>query len=549
MTRPQARPAGFPGSRYRVLTVVTACLTLCGCENEGRDGQASTPADSEASGASSTSTRPTTLDVPSAEPSTSNSVPSAAPTESLPMPLDAPAELPDAEPMTQASGPAGVGTTGSGGQDNASDPTVGMAGNVNLGGGGSGGGTGGTSHGGTGGAAESAQAGTGGVRATAGADGGAATSGDHTEDVEFCLAQLDAAAEHYEGFLATYTNPSQIPRSVNGGDARLVGPSDWTSGFPAGSLWFLYEHTGSDEYRAAAEAWTDALYGERNRTADHDVGFIIGSSYGNGLRLTGNTDYEAVLVTAAGSLVTRYNANVGAIRSWDFGSWQYPVIIDNMMNLELLWRATEVSGQNSFVDVAVSHANKTLANHFRPDASSYHVLDYDSSNGDVLAKQTNQGLNDESAWARGQAWGLYGYTMAFRESQNVAYLDQAERIADFYTQSDRMPADKIPYFDFDAPILDDVPDHRDVSAGAIATSALLELVRYTAPEVSERYLAFALSSLRSMSTDYRAPLGTNGHFLLMHAVGNYPINDEVDVAINYADYYYLEALLRCTRLE
>ncbi len=402
--------------------------------------------------------------------------------------------------------------------------------------------------GGTGGVADGG-GGAGGEDPVGGAGGGMGEN-PYADDVAFCAEQLDYAAEHYQGFLQRYTNPSQIPRSVAGGSPRIVGAGDWTSGFPAGSLWYLYEHTDDDAFRQAAEAWTQALYGERNRTGDHDIGFIIGSSYGNGLRLTGNTDYEAVLETAAGSLTTRFNSNVGAIRSWDFGTWQYPVIIDNMMNLELLWRATELSGNASFADVAVSHANKTMANHFRPDGSSYHVLDYNSSNGSVISKQTNQGLNDESAWARGQAWGLYGYTMSYRETQDEAYLNHAIKIADFYTQSDRMPDDKVPYFDFDAPILDNVPDHRDSSAGAIATSALLELAGYVPEEASQRYMAFAMAALRSLSSsDYRADHGSNGDFLLMHAVGNYPINDEIDVAINYAEYYYLEALVRCSQLE
>ena len=381
-----------------------------------------------------------------------------------------------------------------------------------------------------------------------GSTGGGGGSG-HAADAAFCLEQLDYAAEQYRRFITTYDDPNTIPRSVSNNTPRIVGTGDWTSGFPAGSLWYLFEHTGDASFRSAAQARTDALYGQRLRTSDHDVGFIIGCSYGNGYRLTGNEAYIAVLTTAAESLVSRYNAAVGAIRSWDFGSWTYPVIIDNMMNLELLFRAAELGGSSSFADVANAHAQTTLANHFRADHSSYHVLDYNPSTGAVISKQTNQGLNDESAWARGQAWGLYGYTMSYRETSNSVYLDQALAIADFYTQSDRMAEDGIPYFDFDAPVLDNVPDYRDASAGAIAASALLELSGFAPEDKKTEYLAFALRALRSLSsTQYRANLGENGNFLLMHSVGNYPISDEIDVAINYADYYYLEALLRCSRL-
>jgi hypothetical protein len=267
--------------------------------------------------------------------------------------------------------------------------------------------------------------------------------------------------------------------------------------------------------------------------------------------LVQTASYLPVIQEAARTLSTRFNATVGATRSWDFGSWRFPVIIDNMMNLELLYRATAMGGEARFTNIANTHALTTRTNHFRADASSYHVVDYDPTTGVVVRRQTNQGLADESAWARGQAWGLYGYTMAYRESRDARFLDQATRIADFYTGHPMMPADGIPYFDFDAPRRSDVPDHRDASAGAIAASALFELSRYaTATGASERYLAFAIKAVRALaSPSYRAPLGQNAHFLLMHSVGNYPIDDEVDVAINYADYYFLEALLRCAALQ
>jgi uncharacterized protein YyaL (SSP411 family) len=220
-----------------------------------------------------------------------------------------------------------------------------------------------------------------------------------------------------------------------------------------------------------------------------------------------------------------------------------------MMNLELLFNATALGGDQRYRDIAISHATTTLTNHFRADGSSYHLVDYNPTTGAVVRKQTNQGLNDESAWARGQAWGLYGFTMVYRNTRDQRFLTHAQKIADFYTQSPDMPADAVPYFDFYAVHDNAVPDHRDASAGAIAASGLLELAGFVSGEARERYLTFAMRAVRSLaSTAYRALNGQNSRFLLMHSVGNYPQNDEIDVAINYADYYYLEALLRCSRL-
>jgi hypothetical protein len=418
--------------------------------------------------------------------------------------------------------------------------------------------TGGSSNGGisTAGAGGKGSGGVGGAGGQIGSGGGAGAAGgggagaSHAADAEFCKAQLTSAASQFAAFRGAYTNPMQIPRSAKNGTPRLVAPSDWTSGFVAGSFWYLYEYTKDASFRSAAESFTQALAGQRTRTDTHDVGFVINCSYGNGYRLTQNSAYVSVLTQAAQSLASRFNATVGATRSWDFGSWTYPVIIDNMMNLELLYRGAALGGSASLKTIAVSHAATTLSNHFRADNSSYHLVDYNPSNGKVIKKQTNQGLHDESAWARGQAWGLYGFTMSYRESKDARFLDQATRIAEFYTKSERMPADSVPYFDFDAPIEADVPDLRDASAGAIAASGLLELAGFVPDAAAERYRKFAINALRSLSSSsYRAAPGTNGNFLLMHSVGNYPISDEVDVAINYADYYYLEALTRCAALE
>jgi unsaturated chondroitin disaccharide hydrolase len=285
-------------------------------------------------------------------------------------------------------------------------------------------------------------------------------------------------------------------------------------------------------------------------TGSHDTGFVINSSFGNGFRLTENETYETVLITAAGSLNSRFSATVGATRSWSWGGWSYPVIVDNMMNLELLFRGSAVGGDAVYAEHALAHSLTTDANHFRSDSSSYHLVDYDASTGDVVSKETYQGLADESAWARGQAWGLYGFTMAHRESSNATLLTRALSIAEFLVNSSEIPEDGVPYFDFSAPTTDGVVPYRDASAAAIIASALLELQGYAEGDAPQRYVDFALKVLTTLGTaDYTAPAGENGHFILMHTVGNFPQGGEIDVAMNYADYYYLEALLRCAALE
>ncbi len=338
----------------------------------------------------------------------------------------------------------------------------------------------------------------------------------------------------------------RIPRSVagDGGVAGVASP-DWTSGFFAGTLWQLAAaDEGTATSRAlerAARTWTAFSTKEQYNAGDHDLGFRVYCSFGEGYDLFGVDAYRPVIVQAARSLATRFDERVGAIRSWDWNrdQWQYPVIVDNMMNLELLFEAARLSGDTSLYRVADRHARTTLANHFRADHSSYHVVDYDTLTGAVRLKQTHQGMADESAWARGQAWGLYGFTAAYRYTRDPAYLAQAERIAEFFFTHPNLPADGIPYFDFDAPAGKTTP--RDASAAVIAASALLELLEYV-PAKRERYLGWADRVLATLETEaYQA---RTPPFLLGHSTGNQPAGSEIDVPINYADYYYVEALGR-----
>jgi uncharacterized protein YyaL (SSP411 family) len=356
--------------------------------------------------------------------------------------------------------------------------------------------------------------------------------------------QFSFAPRQYAGLLKRMDgDATREPRTFEHGKFVAVPPRDWTSGFFPGSLWLIYENNGGAIWRDAAENFTKRLEAIQHFTAHHDVGFMLGCSYGEGLRITGKPAYRAVLVEGARSLSTRFNPKVGLIRSWDAKEWAYPVIVDNMMNLELLWFAYKETGETSFRDIAIAHADKTLKNHFRPDGSSFHLVDYDPASGDVIKKQTVQGAADSSAWARGQAWALYGFSTMARLTGDARYREQARKIATFILNHPNLPSDGVPYWDFNAPHIPDSP--RDASAAAIMACGFLELSDEVPAEEAARYRALAEKQLRSLASPaYRAALNENGHFLLMHCVGHKPAGSEVDVPLNYADYYFLKALSR-----
>ena len=332
-----------------------------------------------------------------------------------------------------------------------------------------------------------------------------------------------------------------VPRTVKDGKVHGVKTRDWTSGFYAGTFWGLYRFSGEEKLKKAAMDWTAFQKKERFDDHTHDLGFKIYCSFGEGYRLMKNEDYKQVIIDASEQLIQRYSDKVGAIRSWDHNrdKWDYPVIIDNMMNLEMLFVASKLSGNPKYNEIAKKHAQKTLANHFRPDNSSYHVIDYYPENGMVRKRNTHQGHSHESAWARGQAWGLYGFTVTYRETKNSQYLEQAKKIANFFFTHPNLPADKIPYWDFNAPNIPN--EERDASAAAIAASGLIELSQHDTKN-SKKYLAWADQVLSSLSS--KAYEATTPPFFVAQCVGSKPHNSEVNVPINYADYYYVEALLR-----
>jgi unsaturated chondroitin disaccharide hydrolase len=347
-------------------------------------------------------------------------------------------------------------------------------------------------------------------------------------------------------YMMTLVPANRMPQSYDEKNKKFLSNDIqwWCSGFYTGCLWYIFEQTSNGDIKKEAERALAVLEPNQNFTGNHDLGFMMFCSFGNACRVTKNEKYKQIIFRSAQSLATRYRPSIHAIQSWDSGArFKCPVIIDNMMNLEILAWVSENGGDARFKKMAITHANTTMKNHFRKDFSSYHVLDYNLSTGKVLKKVTWQGAADCSAWARGQAWGFYGYTMMYRFTKNKKYLTLARNIAKFIIRHPNLPADKIPYWDFNAALIPGAK--RDASAGALFASALLELAQYAQGTEKDEYISNAEAIITALSTDvYRAKAGENGGFLLKHCTGALPQNAEIDVPLIYADYYFLEALKR-----
>ncbi|WP_338874711.1 glycoside hydrolase family 88 protein [Spirosoma sp. SC4-14] len=343
-----------------------------------------------------------------------------------------------------------------------------------------------------------------------------------------------------------------LPRNVLNSKAtwNYVGYKDWTSGFWPGTLWYVYEYTKDPKWKAKADSFSQELTPLAYQKAiDHDLGFQMYCSFGNGYRLTGNPEYKKILLATADTLATLFNPEVGTILSWPRPvpnmEWpQHNTIMDNMINLELLFWASKNGGSKRLYDIAVSHATTTMKNHFRPDYTSYHVVVYDRETGKKIKGVTHQGYADNSMWARGQSWAIYGYTMVYRETKDPTFLDFAQKVSDVYLG--RLPKDLIPYWDFNAPDIPNAP--RDASAAAITASALLELSTLMKDKTkAATYRTRAEQMLETLSSSQYQSRNVNSAFLL-HSTGHKPNNSEVDASINYADYYYIEALLRLKKV-
>ena len=335
-----------------------------------------------------------------------------------------------------------------------------------------------------------------------------------------------------------------FPRSmsVKTGVIKKVPSKDWTSGFYVGTLWQLYTLTGDIKYKEYASKWNSFLEKEKFNNRTHDMGFKIYCSFGKGYEINKSEDYKKIIIKSAQTLCTRFNKKIGSIKSWDHNEdkWDFPVIIDNMMNLELLFEASKLTGDDAYKQIAIKHANTTLKNHFRKDNSCYHVIGYDTLSGKVKSKNTHQGYSDSSSWARGQSWAVYGFTMAYRYTKDKAYLKQAEATAKFFINHQNMPEDGISYWDYNYP---NIPNtSRDASAAAVMASALLELYAFTK---NNAYLNYSNKVINSLSSDkYLLSKSVEAPFILDHSTGDWSKKAELDEPIVYADYYFLEAIIR-----
>ena len=360
------------------------------------------------------------------------------------------------------------------------------------------------------------------------------------EALDYCVKKVTGVQERLG---ADY---GESPRNIAPGDCRWnltpVCQENWTMGFWPGILWYAYEASGNAALETAARGYTEALdFIARQPAYDHDIGFIMFPSFGNGFRLTGDPAYKEAVLATAERLAALFNPAVGTILSWprevpNFGG--HNTIMDNMLNLETLFWAAENGGDPAWKDIAITHADTTMRYNFRPDGTSYHVAVYDAETGAHKYSCTHQGYADDSMWARGQAWGIYGYTMVYRFTREPRFLEFAQKIADVYLA--RLPEDKVPYWDFCDP---EIPNaSKDASAAAVVASALLELSTYT----DGKYRADAEAMLRSLYENYRAPEGCDS--FLLHSTGHHPAGKEIDYSIVYADYYFIEALLRLKNL-
>lgn len=365
------------------------------------------------------------------------------------------------------------------------------------------------------------------------------------DNLKYCHRQVERS-------LKELTVDTLLPRNIadTATTWKLVDYKDWTSGFWPGILWYDYEFSRDEKVKEKAIKYTELLKPlSENPAYDHDLGFQVFCSYGNAYRLTKNDEYRKLIVRTADTLATLFNPRVGTILSWprmitDEG-WPHNTIMDNMINLEMLFWASKHGGGQNLYDIAVKHAETTMKNHFRPDFTSYHVVLYDTITGNKIKGITHQGYSDSSMWARGQAWAIYGFTLCYRETRKPEFLDFAQKVTEPFIS--KLPEDGIPYWDFNAPKIPNEP--KDASAAAVVASALLELSGYVEDQAqAKRYKDLAVKMVTSLSSDKYQSEKSKPSFLL-HSTGHWPKKSEVDYSINYADYYYIEALTRLKKLE
>ena len=382
---------------------------------------------------------------------------------------------------------------------------------------------------------------------------------DADKQLAYCHQQVGKALKSLQPY-----DYNMMPRNILKGqtrwNCRKAKAQEWCSGFWAGILWMDYgcmqgagskeKEAGRKEIRKAAEGYTQAMtFLEKEPVFDHDLGFLVINSFLKGYEQTGNDEYKRIALVAADSLATIFNAKVGTIASWPRHIKTYGghnTIMDNMMNLELLFWAAENGGSPLLKDIAISHATTTMRNHFRPDGSCYHVAVYDTLTGDFIRGVTHQGYADHSMWARGQSWAIYGYTMVYRYTHDPIFLSFAQKVTDIYLKRLRETSDDmVPLWDMDDPRGIEAP--KDASAACIVASALLELSQYLDGWRGKTYRDAAEKMLTDLSTEKYQSRDRNVAFL-MHSTGHHPAGSEIDASIIYADYYYIEALSRLKAL-
>ncbi len=380
-------------------------------------------------------------------------------------------------------------------------------------------------------------------------------AGYQFKSTQKAIDALQIAASEYKLLVASLPDSTSFPRRTKSAtDETLVKVSagDWTSGFFPGALWYLYQFTSDDFFLHNALRWTGHIKTQtKNTGAGHDLGFIFNCSFGNAYRIYGHPDYPAVMLEAGKTLSDRFSTIVGCTKSWNsgswpsysnnVGSWKFPVIIDNMMNLELLLKMTQFNNDSLYHRQALQHASTTTVAHIRPDSSTYHVVDFDPLTGNILARGTRQGFSDASCWSRGQAWGIYGFSMMYKYSKDTAHLNTSKRLLGYYLKN--KPADHIPFWDYQAP---DLPNtYHDASAASITCAALIDLYNSTSDTA---YLIYAEQIIDELTKPfYLNTNSTNAHLLLRHSTGG-TNGYEADVAQTYSDYYFIEALVKYLQL-
>lgn len=374
------------------------------------------------------------------------------------------------------------------------------------------------------------------------------TKPDIEKDLNYCSNQITKTLAEISG---KDMMPRNIMDSLNNWKLVPVDISEWTVGFWPGILWYNYENTQNKKDADIAVYYTELLNPLTKLPAyDHDLGFQIFCSYGNAYRLTGNNKYKQIIINAADTLATLFNPKVGTILSWprevENGRFApFNTIMDNMINLEMLYWAARNGGDKHLAEIATKHAETTMKYQFREDGGCYHVVLYDPETGDFIKGVTHQGYADNSLWARGQAWAIYAYTFVYRETKDEKFLRFAEKVSDLYLS--RLPKDEyVPYWDFDDPAIPNSP--KDASAAAVVASALLELSQLEDnPTKAAEYKQASINMLIELSSDKYQSRELKPSFLL-HSTGHLPNGSEIDASINYADYYYIEALIRYKKM-